>query len=263
MTQGTPSTPPPRDTLPGRGKTSMGPLQLDVLPAVGLGEGLSIGLAVGRERLLRRPTALLALLGGALVIVAAVIELRAGSSGAVDRALFSTFRLVIPLVSFGVAFEAAGRGNLREGVWPVARYGVARRDVALGVMLAALLAAAALAAVFAVGSVALAHGPSSPPVLRDAFQSAWIGALTAAAYTAWFSLGATFGRRGGGRWVPLVIDFLVGGGTGVFGAVLPRGNAQNLLGGAAPLHLGQPASSAILLASVVGLSALAALRHRR
>ena len=31
-----------------------------------------------------------------------------------------------------------------------------------------------------------------------------------AAYTAWFAFGATFGRRGGGRWMPLALYFAVG-----------------------------------------------------
>src|SRR5690349_13659473 len=236
MSQGTISTPPPRDTLPGRRRAAIGPLQLGIQPAVNLASALSIGLAAGRERLARRPTLLSALLGLALAIVGALIELNAGTAGAVDRALLGTFRLVIPLVSFGIAIEAAGRGNLRDGVWPIARYGVARRGVALGVIAAAVLAAAALAVIFAISTVVLAHAASSPPLLRDAFQSAWIAALTAGAYTAWFSLGATFGRRGGGRWIPLVTDFLVGSSTGLLGAILPRGNAQNLLGGVAPLQ---------------------------
>src|SRR5262245_40439404 len=155
MSQGTISTPPPRDTLPGRRRAAIGPLHLDVQPEVGVVAALAIGMTAGRARVLRRPTALSTVLGMALVIVGAVIEMRAGSAGAVDRALHSTFRLVIPLVSFGVAFEVAGRGNLRDGVWPIARYGTARREVALGLIAAAALVSAALAAIFAVGSVVL------------------------------------------------------------------------------------------------------------
>lgn len=254
---------PPRETLPGRRRTALGPLQLDVQPEVGLGAAIAIGFAVGRERVLRRPTALSALLGAALVIVGAVIERHAGAAGAVDRALAGTFHVVIPLVSFGIAAEAAGRGHLRESLWPIARYGVARREVALGLIAMAILVAAGLAAVFAVGSVALAHGPGEPPVLRDAFQCAWIAALTASAYTAWFSLGTTFLKGGRGLWIPLGVDFLAGGSTGLTGAVLPRGNAESLLGGAAPMHLPQAASSGILLGSAVVLTLLAALRCRR
>lgn len=254
---------PPRDTLPGRLRTVLGSRELDVQPEVGLGASVALGFAVGRERLSRRPTLLSALLGVALVIVGAIIERRAGAAGAVDRALSGTFRLVIPLVSFGVAAEAAGRGDLREGVWSIARYGVSRRAVALGLMAMAMVVSMALAALFAVGSATLAHAPGDPPLLRDAFQCAWIGALTASSYTAWFSLGATFWKRGRGRWLPFAADFLVGSSTGLLGAVLPYGHGRNLLGGAAPMHLPQLASSAILLGSAVLLALFAARRCSR
>jgi hypothetical protein len=253
----------PRDTLPGRRDTELGPPELDVQPKVGLGAAIGLGFALGRERILRRPTALSALLGAALVIVGAVIERRAGTAGAVDRALSGNFRLVIPLVAFGVAAEATGRGNLCESVWPIARYGASRREVALGLIAMAMVVSMVLGALFAVSSVALAHGSGEPPLLRDALQCAWIGALTASAYTAWFSLGATFFKRGRGRWIPLVADFLVGSSTGLVGALLPRSNAQNLLGGAAPMHLSQPVSSGILVGSAVILALVAALRCRR
>lgn len=225
--------------------------------------GFALGFAVGRERVRHRRVALAALLGASLVAAGALVERRVGASFAVDRALLGTFRLVIPLVSFGVAAEAAGRGALVDGAVPVARFGASGRAVALGIVAAGTLAASVLGALFAAGSVALARAPGAPPFLGDALTSAWIGGLTAAAYVAWFSFGSTFLRRGRGRVVPLIVDFLVGGSTGVLGAALPRGNALNLLGGAAPLHLPQAASSALLVGMSLLLSLLAALRCRR
>ena len=71
-----------------------------------------------------------------------------------------------------------------------------------------------------------------------------------------------FWKRGRGRWIPLLLDLLLGASTGVFGAIFPRGNAQNLLGGAAALHLAQPASSAILVVSALGLTLIASLLVR-
>ncbi|HVY47084.1 MAG TPA: hypothetical protein VHB21_14450, partial [Minicystis sp.] len=65
---------------------------------------------------------------------------------------------------------------------------------------------------------------------------------------------------GGGRWVPLVADYALGASTGLLGAVLPRGNALNLLGGAAPLGLSQPTSSLLLALMTVVLVVAAALR---
>ena len=246
--------------MPGRAPGALPPLALEAPPPAAPRVALAIGFAMGRERVLRRPTALSALLGAALVVVAGIIERRVGSAGAVDRALTATFNVVVPLVSFGVAAEVSARGNLRDGVWSAARFGLARRDVALGAIGAALAASAALGAGFAALAVVVAHAPGNPPLARDLFTSGWIAALAAAAYTGWFTAGATFGRRGGGRWAPLVIDFVIGGSTGLAGALLPRANAASLLGGAAPLGLPQTSSCAILGASAVVLAGVAALR---
>jgi hypothetical protein len=248
--------------MPGRAPGALPPLALDAPPPPAPGVGIALGFAMGRARILRRPTALTALLGASLVVVAGVIEKRVGSAGAVDRALVATFNLVVPLVTFAVVAEASGRGNLREGVWSVARYGVARRDAALGAIGAAMAASAALAAAFAALAVAMAHGPSGAPLARDAWTSAWVAALTAAAYTGWFSLGATFGKRGSGRWWPLVLDFVIGGSTGLAGAILPRAHALSLLGGAAPLGMAQASSSAILGIAAALLAVVAAIRCR-
>ena len=229
---------------------------------VRLGAAIRLGASAARARIFRRSTALAALLGLALIVVSTVIERRAGSAGAVFRVLRSTSGLILPLVTFAVTAAATGHDRLREAVWPLARYGASRRDIALGTVLAAVAASAALATLFAVVSVVLAHGPGEPPLLRDAFQSAWIGALAASAYAAWFSFGAVFLRRGRGRWIPLVLDLLFGASTGLLGAVFPRGSAANLLGGAAALQLSQPASSAVLAVSTVLLTLLASLLCR-
>jgi len=259
-----PSLPDPaeRGTTPGRTGGALPAISLDAPPAAGAGVALALGFAMGGRRVLGRSTALSALLGAALVVVAALIERRVGSAGAVDRALAGTFNVVVPLVSFGVAAAISARRNLREGVWAAARYGVARRDVALGAIAAGLAASATLGAAFAVLAVAVAHGPGNPPLARDLLTSAWIGALTAAAYASWFAAGATFGRRGGGRWVPLLADFVLGGSAGLAGAILPRANAASLLGSAPPLGLPHASSSLILAASAVVLAGFAALRCR-
>lgn len=253
---------PDRVTLPGRAAGALPPLARSAPPPARLSAALRIGAQMAGARLIRRSTALSALLGAALVAAAGVIERRVGSAGAADRALAATFNLVVPLLSFALAATAAGRENLRDAVWPAARYGLARRDVALGLIAGTALGAGALSAVFAVLAVIVAAGPGNPPMAGDMVTSAWIGALAAAAYVGWFALGSTFGRRGGGRWAPLVADFVIGGSTGLAGAMLPRGNVASLLGGAPPLHLSQPSSSVILGASAVALAALAALRCR-
>jgi hypothetical protein len=251
-----------RETLPGRIPGALPPLSLDPPPPAPPRVAIAIGFAMGRERALRRPLALAALLGAALVVVSAIIERRVGSAGAVDRVLVATFNLVVPLVSFGVAAEVSARRNLRDAVWSAARFGVARRDVAIGAFFAAALASMALCGGLAILAVLLAHGEGNPPLARDLAQSAEIAALAAAAYSGWFALGSTFGKAGGGRWWALVADFVLGASTGIAGAILPRGNATNLLGGAAPLALSQASSSAILALSAIALGGLAAIRCR-
>ncbi|WP_437784209.1 hypothetical protein [Sorangium sp. So ce1097] len=224
--------------------------------------GVRLGMEMALSRLrARRP--LLALgLGVALAVAAAVIEVAFGSAGAVDRALLATFRLVTPLTIFALAADAAARTTLRDAAWPAARFGAATHHVALGIALAALLSSAAAGALLAVVVVAIAHGPGAAPFVRDVFTSGWIGALTGAAYAGWFSLGATFLRRGSGRFVPLAADFVLGGSAGVVGALLPRGNAVNLLGGPSPLELGQQASAGLLALGALLLAFAAAARCR-
>jgi hypothetical protein len=115
-------------------------------------------------------------------------------------------------------------------------------------------------AVLAAASVVFAHGPADPPLLADASKCAWIAALTSAAYVAWLAFGSTFGKRGRWRWLPLVFDLVFGAAGGVVGAVLPHGNALNLLGGRAPFEMAQPTSSVLLVIMTLVMSLLAALR---
>ena len=71
-----------------------------------------------------------------------------------------------------------------------------------------MLVGAAVAGVSAAVTASVGHDPSAPPVAIDAITSAWIGALTASAYAALFAFGATFGARGGGRYLALGFDFI-------------------------------------------------------
>jgi hypothetical protein len=209
----------------------------------------------------RRPLLALAF-GLALAVAAAVIEVSIAAAGAVDRALLATFRIVIPLTAYALVADAAGQTHLRGAAWPAARFGVACRDVALGIALAAALAVAVAGALLAAVTVTVAHASGAPPLVRDVLVSGWIGALAGAAYAGWFSLGGTFLRGGLGRAAPLAADLLLGGSTGVAGALLPHGNAVNLLGGAAPLGLSQPASAGLLALSALVLAVAAAIRCR-
>ena len=223
---------------------------------------LAAGFSMGASRLRARPAWLAALLGLALAVAAALVERSVTSVGAVDRALEATFGLVIPLCAFAAVSAATASERLRDAVWPLARYGGSARHLALGVCLAATLAAsvvgATLAAVVVVASTGAGAGLG--PVLADAGVSAWIGAITGAAYVGWFSLGAAFGRRGAVRWLPLVLDFTLGGSGGVLGAILPRGHVHALLGGATPLALPRSACTATLAVEAIVLLVIASAR---
>ena len=246
-----------RTTLPGRSADGLPPIVMEAPHPASPTAALRIGAAMASARILRRELSLAVLLGAALVVLSAVLERRVTVAGAVDRTLAATFNLVVPLASFTIAAMATGRQSLGDAVWSAARYGVARRDVALGVIGAAAITSAALSAALSALAVVAAGGGGG-----DAITSAWIAALTATAYVSWFSLGATFGKRGGGRLAVLLVDFAIGGSAGIAGAILPRGNAASLLGGPGPLHLPQASSSALLLVSALSLAGLAAVRCR-
>ena len=97
---------------------------------------------------------------------------------------------------------------------------------------------------------------------KSALALVWIAPLVAGAYAAWFGLGATFGKSGGGRGWVLGADFLLGS-VGMFGVLLPRGSAYNLIGLDAPLDVPQRAASGVLLAVTIVCLALGVLRCRR
>jgi hypothetical protein len=80
-------------------------------------------------------------------------------------------------------------------------------------------------------------------------------------YAALFALGATFGARGGGRFVVLVLDLVIGDAAFALPSLAtPSAHAQNLLGGAAPYGIAQSASALALVVLAIGFT-LAALRR--
>jgi hypothetical protein len=225
--------------------------------------GVVLGARLGLERLRHRRTAGWLGLAVALAVAGAVIERDAGSLGAVDRALAGTFRLLIPLLTLALVGRAASREGLGPGSFPLARFGLPRFAVALGVAAAPAVAAALASALLAALTVAFAHSASAPPLAADMLLSAWIGAVTALAYAGWVALGTTF-FRGRGAWVPVGADFLFGGSTGLVAALLPRAHASSLLHlSAGPLDLSRPVSSAALFLMAGAMLLAAAARAGR
>ena len=246
----------------GSGESPSSVILLAAPPPASLWTGIALGAQVGLRRLVRRSTWMAVFLGVALTLVGAIIERRVSSVGAVDRALHISVGIILPLVVFALVAGVTGRAPLRDACWSVARFGAARRDVALGIVASTAAVAVGVSLLIVIAAVVAAHSPASPPLVRDALTSAWIGALTGAAYAGWFTFGATIFARGGGRYIPLAIDLVLGGSGGLVGAVLPRGNAQNLLGGIPAFGLSQPASAVILLVSAVVLGLAAGFRCR-
>ncbi|HRI65489.1 MAG TPA: hypothetical protein PK156_14675 [Polyangium sp.] len=224
--------------------------------------GIRLGFVTAGHRSLSRATLLLVGLSVALVVSGGIIERRVTTLGAVDRSLLSTFRLVLPLYAFAVTTAACQRLGLREAAWSVARFGAARRDVALGMILSAVAASTLGGVILAVFAVLSAYAPSSRSLVTELFVSGWIGGLVAAAYTAWFVLGSAFFDRGRGRWLVLLLDFFLGGGTSAIAAFFPRSHARSLLGDLGPTQFSQPQSSMALLAMLFIGSSLALLRTR-
>jgi hypothetical protein len=244
---------------PNEDGSRMPPDAIEASPRAALVLGVRLGFIEASRRLGRRALALTGLLALALTAIGALIERSATIAGAADRALMGCMGLVVPLLTFAIVARVIGRRRLGEATWPLARFGLSRRAIAFGMHASAALASAVIAALGA----ALAVLASSGLALGDAAISAWIGALGALAYAGWFTLGASFLRRGAGRFVPLVLDFILGGSQTLIGALFPRGHLTHLIGGPPPIELAPSSSSMGLVAMAVALALGAALRQKQ
>jgi hypothetical protein len=210
--------------------------------------GVIAGWQSGIRRALATRGLAAAILAWSLALLVAVAEKRTGLHGAASRALEGrVFDLIVPVTLVWMSMRVLGSVRLEAAASPLARFGVSRRSVALGLIVASMVAGAVVAAIAAALTALVAHDPTAPAIAFDAYTSAWVGALTACAYGALFAFGATFGANGGGRFWALGFDLLFGGTSGAVALVTPRAHAENLLGGAPPLLLAQPASAALLV----------------
>ena len=104
--------------------------------------------------------------------------------------------------------------SLRASTGGLVAFGAAPFRAAMATLAVVIVIGAASSAAIGAAVAFVAHGVSNPPRVRDALTSAYAGALGGSAYAAWFSLGASFGRRGGGRSLFLVGDWILGGHDG-------------------------------------------------
>ena len=213
-------------------------------------------------RLTRRPGAWIAVAAwGALACAVGAVARVRGAAHAADHVLVDTFgALVLPLLTYAIVRATFGSGSLRASTAPVVAFGAPPARAAAAAVAVAAVSCAAAGALVAAAVAFVAHGIADPPPVRDAAASAYAGALGGVAYAAWFSLGTTFGRRGGGRALLLVLDWVLGATGGAGALVTPRGHLRNLLGGAPPMDLSQRTSAAALLVLTL-LYALIAVRR--
>ncbi len=217
-------------------------------------------------RLSRAPRTWIVVGAWTLFIVALALTVRrSGMAHAADRILLEAYGPVaLPLLAYGLVGAIVGARSLSSAVAPVKAFGADPTRATAGAVAVAMMTCAVVCGLLAAAADATAHGaPLSGGALKDALASAYGGALGGAAYAAWFALGSTFGRRGGGRFVFLVGDWALGSSDGFAALVTPRGHLRNLLGGAPPMELSERASAALLLALAVFCAVGATLRVRR
>jgi hypothetical protein len=225
--------------------------------------------ALGRipvARLVRTRRSWLAAGAWTTLAVVLAVEARAGvASHPADRVLIDAYGAVIlPLLAYTLVGATLGAPSMARSNAGVVAFGAPAVRAALATVTVAAIACASVGALLAAASALIAHGTGDPPPLRDAIVSAYAGGLGGAAYASWFSLGASIGRRGGGRVVFLVTDWLFGASDGALSLATPRAHLRNLFGGAPPMDASERSSAIalVVLALVCALGcALLSRRH--
>jgi hypothetical protein len=215
-------------------------------------------------RMLRTSRASFALGGWLTSAVAFAVASRwVGAPPSADRILLNAVGpIVLPLLAYALAGAALGGRSLASSTAAVVALGAQPARAALATLGVVAMACAAAGGLFSALVAVTAHGASDPPVARDAFASAYAGSLGGAAYATWFAMGATFGKRGGGRLVFLVVDWAVGASNGAGALLSPRGHVRNLFGGAPPVDLPERASAGLLVALALACALIATRRAR-
>jgi hypothetical protein len=201
---------------------------------------LATGALLATSRLQRRASLVALLLAAGLVAAAALLERHSAALDAADHTLVgAVFGVAVPVLGYLIVERAADSRRLGESLDEIARHGANRRIAALGLLGVCAALSAVAAALLALLGVTVARGLSDAGLAPDLLASAWIGAAAGFAYTCWFALGSSFGRRGGGRFWALCVDWVLGSTTTVVAAPWPRGHIRNLLGRAPVLALPQ------------------------
>jgi hypothetical protein len=214
---------------------------------------------------LRQPGTLSAgLLALCFTVSVALLERAQGRGGAADRALLGgAFGIALPLLCYFLVARSCAGGSLQSAVNPLARHGLSRRALVLGLALPAALVASLFAALSGALVVLITRGTGDALWLRDAASCLWIGAISGVAYVLSFVGASGYGSRGQGRAWLLAADFVLGAGGSLLAVPWPKGHVRNLLGGTPVLGLSQLIALLLLLGTSFAFLGLGSLRTRR
>jgi hypothetical protein len=222
------------------------------------------GVELAYERLRRRASVVAAALSFAFVLGVALLERAQGAMGAADRALTGgLFGVGLPLVCYFLVGRACAGSSLRQASLPLARHGLDRRALTLGLALPPALLAAAFGGLSSLLVVLITRGPSDPRLLADAWTSLTIGIVSGPVYVGALVGASALGRRGQGRTWLLAADFLLGAGDSFLAFPWPKGHIRNLLGGSAVLELSQLGALIALLGTSFAFLCLGTIRAQR
>jgi hypothetical protein len=199
----------------------------------------------------------------AIAVAFAIAARWRGASHAADHVLLEAYGpLVLPFLAYVIVGGVVGGHSLTHAAAPLVAFGAAPKRAAVSATCVAAAACIFAGSILAAGIDVLAHGSTDPPLLGDAIASAYAGALGGGAYAAWFVLGASLGKRGGGRPALLVVDWVLGASNGAAALTTPRGHLRNLLGGMPPMDVPERASAAALLLLAIAWAFVAVRRTR-
>lgn len=222
------------------------------------------GIELGRERLAERATGVALGLALAFELGVALLERAQGRPGAVDRALTGgAFGVALPLVGYYLVGRVCAGQSSKDAVAPLARHGMDRYGLTLGLALPPALITGVFAALSSLLVVLVTRAPGDAGLLSDALTSAWIGLVGGAAYVAAFLGASAYGRAGRGRTWLLAADFVLGAGDSFLAFPWPKPHIRNLLGGSAALELSQLGALLVLLGTSFAFLLLGTLRNQR
>lgn len=225
---------------------------------------VAAGAGLAKERLVRGNTGVACALALMFELGVALLERAHGRVGAADRALVGgAFGIALPLLTYFLVSRAAAGTSLREAVSPLARHGLSRRSLSVGLTLPPALVAGVFAALSGVLVVAVTRGLGDPRLGMDALTSFWIGLVAGPAYVAAFTGASALGRAGRGRIWLLLADFVLGAGDSFLAFPWPKAHVRNLLGGSATLELSQLAALLALLGMSFAFLGFGLLRSPR